>query len=166
MALDGKTYVIARYKEDISWADNLNKVVIQKDFDMPNVGREPSSFFHFIIENYNNLRGEYVFCQGNPFDHAPDLLTNDKSYYGDWLESDGIGFPHHAGLPVGRIAKDLGLAQTTKFMFKPGMVFKTDANTIRYRPISFYLKCLELCCMEPDIPYVFERIVPLIFNLN
>jgi len=66
-------YVIARYNEDISWADDLDKTVIQKGVDMPNLGREAGSYLLFIVNNYEKLNGQYYFLQGNPFEHGyPD----------------------------------------------------------------------------------------------
>lgn len=154
------TYVIARYKEDISWSDNLKKTVIQKEVDMPNVGREPASYFHFIVKNYDTLEGEYVFCQGNPFDHAPKLLEGD---FGVLHECDGMGNPEHAGLPVDDIVRRLYLGLKHKYYFIVGCQFQVSADKIRERPKEFYEQCYEICTTEEFAPWVFERIIGLIF---
>lgn len=160
------TYVIARWIEDISWSLPLKCVVIQKDWDMPNVGREPASYFHFIIENYSNLQGEYVFTQADPFDHFPDFLNSDQRYYGQWLECESNGNPHHYGLPINEVMEMLGLPVQNLYKFKPACLFKVSAEEIRRRPIGFYLKCYALACMNKTYPYVFERIIPIIFKLK
>lgn len=165
------TYVIARYKEDISWVEQIpNKFhtkyeIIQKDLDMPNVGREPSSFFFYIIKNYAQLRGDYYFLQGYPFDHAPDVLTTDKRYFGDLHRCDSNGNPDHLGLRMHEVLDVLGL-EGKDFLFRAGCQFKVSAEEIRKHPIDFYLRCFALCCMDDSYPYVFERIMPLIFDLK
>src|SRR5690606_9595889 len=100
------TYVIARYKEDISWSDSLNRVVIQKDTDLPNLGREISSFLYFIVTNYERLEGEYIFCQGNPLPHAPDVTTRE---FGKRVTCKADGSPQHKGLPIHEVCRALDL---------------------------------------------------------
>lgn len=155
-------HVIARYKEDVTWAKDLNHVILQKGADMPNVGREPASYFFFIVKHYHELEGEYVFLQGYPYDHGyPNEETN---YYGIQHTSDINGNPDHGGLPIQEVLTELGLNGST-FVFNAGCQFKVSAEQIKKRPIEFYLKCLMLCCMDDRYPYVFERIVPIIFEL-
>lgn len=155
------TYIIARYQEDVSWADKLDKVVVQKGFDMENVGREPASYFHFIVNNYENLEGEYVFCQGNPFDHAPEIL---KGKFGVVHFCDGNGVPEHEGLPVDMVLRYLKLPTYSRYGFVAGCQFKASADKIREWPASFYQKCYDICVSDPLVPYVFERIMPIIFD--
>lgn len=107
--------IVARYKEDVSWTETLPKEweinIVQKETDLPNLGREPSSFLWWIINNYDTIKIDYsiVFVQGNPFDHCPDLYQK----IGEFIpengyvqlgknehESDGNGNPHDSGLPV------------------------------------------------------------------
>lgn len=156
-----ETYIIARYQEDVSWADKLKKVIVQKGVDMENVGREPASYFHFIIKNYDDLEGDYVFCQGNPFDHAPDLL---KGNFGTLHWCNDRGAPEHEGLPVDETLKHLKLPTYSQYGFVAGCQFKVSAEQIREWPVSFYQKCYDVCISDPLIPYVFERIMPIIFN--
>lgn len=103
--------IVAKYKEDISWIneikDHFEIVVYNKDnnldpqdlnfpkreyyvndikfIDLPNVGREAQTYLFHIIGNFNNLYDLEIFTQGNPFDHNPnfikDLLSINPSDY-------------------------------------------------------------------------------------
>lgn len=162
-------FVIARYKKDISWADNLEKTVIQKDVDMPNIGREPASYLYFIIKNYCNLEGEYVFCQDEPFDHCPNFLekVETENYFGVDHTCDLTGRPHHPGLPIEEVAKELGIERLLPIhiTFKAGCQFKLTAEQIKQIPYEKYIKMLEVVIKNELNPYVFERLVRYIFKI-
>jgi hypothetical protein len=94
--------VVAKYKEDISWInelkDHFDIVVYNKDnnldphdlnfhkreyhidgikwIDLPNIGREAQTYLFHIIENFDNLHDLEVFTQGNPFDHTPHFIQS------------------------------------------------------------------------------------------
>ena len=40
---------------------------------LENIGREAHSYLTHLITRYDNLPALMVFCQGHPFDHAPDF---------------------------------------------------------------------------------------------
>ena len=77
--------VIAKYKENVSWVENLkyNYIIYDKSKDVPNIGRESETYLKYIINHYNNLPDYVVFLQGNPFDHLLqpniDYLNNEIS---------------------------------------------------------------------------------------
>ena len=94
-------FIVARYNEDIEWAENLpGDIVIYnkgEDFpfpypriDLPNVGRACETFVRGIVENYEalDLYSHFVFLQGHPFDHCPNLFDlieekkNATDFYG------------------------------------------------------------------------------------
>lgn len=71
--------IIAKYKEDTSWALKLTQpyTIYDKSNDpvlysvrLPNVGRETHTYLYHIIKNYDNLAEVTVFLQGNPVDHS------------------------------------------------------------------------------------------------
>lgn len=85
-----KQLVVARYKENIDWVNNItcvDDVVIYNKGDdivdsnlkkhtiiqLPNFGREAHTYLLHIIENYYNLKDIVIFSQGDPFPHAPKL---------------------------------------------------------------------------------------------
>lgn len=79
-----KEIVVAKYNEDLNWLNSLNggKVTIYnkgKDdssdsVKLPNIGREPQTYFHHIVNNYDNLSEWTFFTQGNPFDHVRNFV--------------------------------------------------------------------------------------------
>lgn len=144
----GRTYIIAKYKEDTAWADDLNKVIITKDVELPNEGREVSSYLYFIINNYDSLKGNYVFCQGNPYDHDPDFPELRENIY----TSDLNGSPDHPGLEIEKLAKMLELDIPDKLQFKPGAQFEVSAEQIKKRPLNWYKKAYEISMKEKQAP--------------
>jgi hypothetical protein len=80
--------VVARYNENLEWLKQLNLdkcsfTVYNKGesqslpfpcIERTNIGREAETYLGHIIENYDNLNGYYVFCQGYPFDHVQRVL--------------------------------------------------------------------------------------------
>jgi hypothetical protein len=73
--------IIARYREDVSWAQRLGygHVVYDKGGDggknarpLPNIGREAHTYLTHIVNEYDGLSPLNVFLQGDPFDHLDD----------------------------------------------------------------------------------------------
>jgi hypothetical protein len=156
-------FVIARHIEDITWADNYNRTVVQKGKDMPNIGREASSYLLFIVKNYCDLNGEYLFCQGNPFDHCVDF-PGGQNYYGEWRESGSHGEPwHNSELALSRLCESLGVEDGEPYRFKPGAQFRVTSDEILRRDYTWYVKALYLS-MEKNAPWEFERLWPRIFK--
>jgi hypothetical protein len=71
--------VVARYNEDLRWLksekDNCifynkgNKIGIENEIMLKNVGRESETYLNYIITNYDNLPDIVVFTQGKISDH-------------------------------------------------------------------------------------------------
>ena len=111
-----KIIVIAKYNEDINWSNNYdNVVVVQKGRDLPNKGREASSYLWWIIKNYNDIPEKVHFLQGNPFAHTDENL---KSTY--FPESDKNGCALHCGLDIEKTARILGIVLPEKWSFAAG----------------------------------------------
>lgn len=111
--------IVARYNEDLDWVKDLQGDVLvynkgenyKWDFpkiDVENYGRESETYVRAIIEHYEKLDmyDDFVFLQGHPFDHAPELneklkyRTNDFiplcSYFATHvMPSDGYVFNTH-----------------------------------------------------------------------
>lgn len=84
--------VIAHFKEDIRWLENLNHdsirhiIVYNKDKELllnntkvinkqlPNIGREAHTYLSYCVEYYNNLPEFIIFLQGHPH-HGIDSNT-------------------------------------------------------------------------------------------
>jgi hypothetical protein len=86
--------VIARYNENLDWLKKIKKskdikiTVYNKGKDdinvpfikLPNIGRESHTYLYHIINNYNNLADQTVFCQGDPIFHSPDFINLINKY--------------------------------------------------------------------------------------
>lgn len=162
--------VAAQYRENMSWTKDLNVDIVKKDYDLPNFGREPASFIWYIIQHWNDLEGEYMFVQGNPFDHAPtclnEILPRGQAF--KWLgdtnySSDQMGRPHDTK-PVGVVAEELGLKVEWPVYFARGGQFIVTAKRIKERPIAFYEQCFAILHRHNDNCYAFERLWGVIFG--
>jgi hypothetical protein len=88
------TFVIARYKEDISWINDLPadaEIYLYNkgpDIDMAsikrpvrlkqlkNAGRESGTYLHYLMHDFKGGESDFtVFTQGDPFEHAPDFMN-------------------------------------------------------------------------------------------
>jgi hypothetical protein len=79
--------VIAKYNENIEWANSINHTVfiydksgspIKNSIPLENLGREGNTFLYHIVNNYDNLAEITIFLQGNPLDHCRHL-NNESS---------------------------------------------------------------------------------------
>jgi hypothetical protein len=117
----GVQVIIARFREDLSWADALGYEYVVYDKCgkadptariLPNIGREAHTYFTHIVREYERLADMNVFLQGDPFDHihdqgraTPDTLRGQLENAVDrmvpfkglaWfkLKCDRLGRPH------------------------------------------------------------------------
>lgn len=153
------TLVIAHYNEDLSWAEGRKSVIIHKDIDIPNVGREISTFFYFIVTNYTRLEGDYVFLQGRPNDHAPRWYDGN---FGETTRDRKDGSPHHGGLDIHSVCRELDLPLLDEYEFIIGGQFKVSAEKIKQRSWEWYTKALYLST-QGNNPWIFERLWSYIF---
>lgn len=153
-------HIIARYNEDISWANDIEKFVVQKDEHLPNIGRETSSYFWYIINNYESLSGEYTFVQGRKQDHPVHVFDHN---------CDLNGSPHHPGLNLKELANDLGIEIPDQIQFTRGAQFTVSAEQIKKRELEWYKKAYDIAMLDDgtcgSYPYRFERLWKYIFNL-
>jgi hypothetical protein len=80
--------VVARYNENLDWLKKIKKskdlkiTVYNKGLDdidvpfikIPNVGRESQTYLEHIINNYDNLADQTIFCQGDSIFHSPGFI--------------------------------------------------------------------------------------------
>jgi hypothetical protein len=86
--------VVARYNENLDWLKKIKKskdikiTVYNKgpsDIDvpfiqLPNIGRESHTYLYHIINNYDKLADQTIFCQGDSIFHSPDFLDLINKY--------------------------------------------------------------------------------------
>lgn len=128
-----KKLVVAQWREDTSWTDDVDKkwdvTIVTKDQQLPNRGREATSYLWQIIVDYDDIENDdvYAFLQGDPFPHSHNLFdtlaltdkidgftpfgggspvvvtypaTGERVIFKEPFISDGSGRPHHDGLPI------------------------------------------------------------------
>lgn len=153
--------VVARYKEDVSWIGNFAgwaPIIVQKETedlrgDMPNAGREPSSFFFAIAKHFDSILPSdiWAFVQGNPFDHCMELARELKKPCSSfrWLGSpakttDGTGEPDHPNLPVAEKHREwLGREAPDFIDFAPGGQHMVSGDNILRYPKEFYVELMD-----------------------
>lgn len=114
--------VLARYREDASWADNFAWPVTVYDksgqpgpLSLPNIGRESHTYVTHIVRRYPEFPEYTVFVQADPFGHmgqgaGPETLAAaiernmrlETQFTGlAWfkLRCDGLGRPHDMADP-------------------------------------------------------------------
>lgn len=173
-----KTLVVAKYKEDVSWAniEGWETFVVEKGVHLPNTGRESLSYLWYIILNYEELDGIYCFVQGRISDqipHLPRVLSKTEKLprgvqfvYTARPKDDGTGRPLHPGLDVRGMHEDLlpGDEQPKIYEFYSAACFMVTAEKIKEHPIEFYYKAFTLHFFYHDAPWVIERLWHYIFK--
>jgi len=93
-----KAIVIAHYKEDLSWIEEINDVKIylytKGDIDIDlafkdnliieklnNIGNEQHTYLYHIIKYYEKLEDIIYFIQANPFEHSHNFLEKLSNNY-------------------------------------------------------------------------------------
>lgn len=171
-----KHLVIATCGEDTSWSitnvpAEWSVQEVEKDKDVPNTGREPSSFLWAILKLYPNLQpdDQLAFVQGNPYDHCPWLSFNvdveDYIPLGDYTYTSlGNGSPHHPGLPLAECYESwLGKPFPGAVLFAPGGQFMCTGAHILAHPLSLYERLLKEM-EEGEKPWVLERLWPALLG--
>lgn len=192
--------VVSHFEKDFTWAekcsDKFNLIlynkgtnIIQNSIRLPNIGREPHTFLHHIVENYDNLPNWTVFTQDEPHYHFHEMdnmlldfhsnvekysspLKKDNWYYlfGRLVTCDKLAFPDTGGmhldiLQVWNVLFESSLPENFQFKFVAGMIHAASKEAIRLRSKEFYNRALELSSIGHN-PWIFERLIYYIFNEN
>lgn len=175
--------IVARHNEQITWVNWLamtaptawNVTVVNNGHTRPNVGREAGAYLWWILANYERLHpwDFYAFVQADPFPHCGDILDRLHDQPGGWqplgdqlYDSDAMGLPHHAGLPVAmRYEQILDAPFPGQVQFYGGGQFMCRGSVLRLRPKSFYEQLAEIADDElTGGPWVLERLWACIFG--
>lgn len=177
---DKRTFVVARYKENTDWCKDCT--IIQKDKDIPNTGREASSYLWFIVQNYDKLTDNITFCQGSPFIHQmehnddPDCVENCKGItfdcgyvtsffpHGKYFKCDKTGGPRDT-LKMPQFADEIGIKIPNELKFIVGAQFTLHKDVILQYPKSYYEKLLIMSNTFDRAPWILERLWTYIFKV-
>ena len=193
--------VVARCQEDISWMRNVPLTLRLAVYDksggsvwpgsipLPNIGREAHTYLHHLTERYDSLAEWTVFCQGKPFDHAPDFHTvlrrmvagNFPEKRFQWLgflidTDDRRGrrlFVRWSKNPEGRELDGegfhralFGAPSPETYLFHGGAQFIAHRDLIRKRSREFYQNALAISRDFPDAAHCFERVWDRVFGVE
>lgn len=189
-----KQLVVSHYEQDLFWVSktpqSLNPIIYDKSnksqgfIKLENKGREPHTYIHHIIENYNSLAKWTIFSQDNPFVHVHDwesIILGDKNlwevvatyqqpgcyFFSNMgvLTSDIEGFPHHPGLPIENLWNNtFEQSCPTHLYFTPSCHFIIHKDAIHIRTLDFYKNLKNILETDYASPWAFERYTSYIFN--
>lgn len=199
--LKSREIVIARYNEDISWSnkfENIRKIYNKgeiiagvESISLPNVGREAHTYLYHIINNWQDLAEQTMFCQGRVNDHGIKPLDIEEffiksglfksgkvfrnanwgfiNHIGKWAEEKSSGKMQKAGLTFGAwFDRFIGVPRAESFFFVPGANFCVHERAIKNRSLEFYKKLIKTVDghINPEEAHYFERSWIYIFNLS
>ena len=200
--------VVARHEEDLRWlrrvpsllrisvynkggsrplTDKLEDRMKLAVLPLSNEGREAHSYLTHLVQRYRTLAEITVFCQGHPFDHAPDLhkrlrgLAEGRErpepflWYGFLEETDDSEGerlfvpwsknPERRKLETWRLYQKLfGEPSPEFFHFRGGAQFAVTREAVMKRPLEFYLRALDLVTAIPFCSHSYERIWDRLFG--
>lgn len=165
-----KHLIVAQYLERVDWLDRFpgwKPRVVTKEVDLPNLGREASSYFFAFQELYDDLQPHDLVCclQGDPFFHALKLeleMEQPCEWFvplGDWrVTCDMRGRPHHPGLPVAEYWRAfIGSEPPEHVEFVAGAQFLVRGEALLGFPKEFY-GTLQERMSEQYAPWAMERL--------
>jgi hypothetical protein len=171
-----QTLVVARYNEDLSWLNYLpygwEPFVVHKEIDVPNEGREASSYLWALQRLSVAPTDVLAFCQGDPFEHSHHFFerlescpTDRFTYLSDWIvEDDANGSPHHPRLPLGKAYERLiGGKPPKMFEFAAGAQFAIPGRLALKHTQSHYAALMDEANVDPG-PWLLERLWKYIFK--
>ena len=180
-----REYVVAHYREDLTWTKSLppGKVTVYCKDDrrrtatsdnqcLPNIGREAHTYLHHIFSRYDQLAGQTVFLQGNPFDHIDSETFRDIPADNEFLElgesiglDDTTGAPSHSNLDLASRYEELFNDRSPAyFAYRAGANFCVSREVIQRHSQADYRSFLNILLNSPSGPWEFERLWPSIFS--
>lgn len=164
--------VVARLGEDLGWATAVKAddlIVVQKGVDLPNVGREASSWLWFLANAQIDPGVTYAFLQGDPAPHGVSVadlraVDNFTPLGGLVLTCDQDGAPHHAGLPLVKRARQwLDAEVPTSITFHAGAQFLLPGRLALARTREWYAALRKAVEADEYGPWVMERLWRLVW---
>jgi hypothetical protein len=189
-----KQLIVSHYERDLTWAHQANEIVPTVIYDksekqsgyvkLQNVGREPHTYMHHIVENYSNLAEWTIFAQDNPFEHVHswmDIVLGDENVWhslatlkqkGGYffsnmglLTSDQNGNPHHGGLPIAELWNNTFVEPCPTYLdFASSCHFIVHRDIIQSRTVNFYEQVKNILETNHISPWALERYISYIFN--
>jgi hypothetical protein len=166
--------------------ENLN--LPNEIFIENNVGRDVHTFFNHFVQRYDTL-SDYTFTAQDYFgDHVNnymDIMNGDKNVWDIqalqvfsecWffsttypiLQCDKAGKPHHDGsISIEPIWNKLFFDVCPETLrFTPAGHFCVSKNHVHRRHVGFYQDVVDILASDEMSPWVIERLMPYIFDMN
>lgn len=200
--------VVARHEEDLRWVRRVPREIritvynkgetpaLPEGFPdrpgltvtpLPNTGREAHTYLTHLVARYGNPAPVTIFCQGHPFDHAPDfhdrlraLASGEETvdrfrWYGFLEETDDprgrrLFVPwsknqERLELETDRLFRELfGENSPEWFHFRGGAQFAVTCGGVRSRPAVFFARALELTLEISRSAHSYERLWDRMFG--
>jgi hypothetical protein len=179
------TLVIAAYKEDLSWLDNIsndevNIVIVNKGditshsratvYTTKNIGVCDHSFLYYISNNYDSLSDYTIFIQANPFDHYSKMIEfiNNKGYLNGFFPLADQTIYIAPGEGTGFFIENILDFKFPGVNFPCGAQYSVPKENILSKPKHFWDDLLNVMIWEDDwfIPYFMERCWIFIYDTN
>ena len=187
--------IIARYNESLDWTRKLikeNLIIYNKGspldpIEFPpsimetrqNLGRESESFFHYIINHYDNLPDYVIFLQGNPFDHMDgitpenfkeniDILLQSKPddvmpFMHGAIYEEHYRFPSIKSKEYAQLFFNVDFPQGT--IFSAGCQYLIPKQNILARPIQFFMRIHGMLLNQKEFTNHVASLEPYDFDL-
>lgn len=182
--------VVARFNENINWLNSEmknciiynkgNKLNIENEVILENLGRESDSYLHYIISNYDNLPDTVVFTQARIYDHIPrgindiNFIIKMKEEAQQYTRSQNYGTHYEGGrdpnlgqrwnLKNGNYFLSNNYKNNTPIIFVDW--FKTHINTNYPNPFLYYSCGLFAVNKELILSHPIEYYKELILQVN
>jgi hypothetical protein len=171
-----KHLVVARHLEDLSWLESLpddwTPFVVYKDVDIPNKGREASSYFYALQKLSYGPGDTLAFVQGHPGIHGHHFIErlngpmDGFTWLSEWVTSDDhYGYPHHPDLPLADKWREwFNEYPPDRFEFGAGAQFAIPGSLALKHDKQFYASMFEHA-NQGNAPWLFERYWQYIFEV-
>lgn len=164
--------VVARHDEDAGWVESFpgEVAVVQKGRDLPNVGREASSWLWYLETATIVTDATYAFLQGDPRPHGvipADIRRVDAfTPIGAVVYTCGHdGQPNHPGLPLaGRAREWFGTELPSEVTFRAGAMFLAPGRLLLTRSSGWYADLRRKVERDEFGPWLMERMWALVWG--
>ncbi len=178
--------VVARYNEDINWTNQIKFPCLifnkgeftENEFErLENKGREGDTYLNYVIKYYDDLPDYVLFCQGNPTSNCKDFVndvnkitTLDENiiFMSDRIVVEDLnGHPNAVGYDMLGMLEKLDIERNMEnFTFAAEAQYIVPRRYITSKSKKWWKMCYEKYSDDQRSPWIFERIWPIIFNIE
>ena len=187
--MKNKQLVVSHFEKDMEWTKSVDETtdiaIYSKSskeneyLKLANLGREPHTYAHHIIENYDNLHEWTLFCQDDPIIHVSNWIQIVNSNEESWknlccMSVERTYYFFIAGVYTETAGQTYNIVNNWKKIFNencpstitfvPACNFIAHRDSIRSRSLDFYVNLKNVLETEPNSPWEVERMITYIFK--